>query len=112
MIRFAILTASLVFATALEAKDDSNKADMEKMQGDWIAIQMTRDGEEVPEDDAQGLFRTVKGEEYSVFRFDRLAGKGTFKIDATKNPKTIDALPSNAKDKSKPMQGIYELEGN
>jgi uncharacterized protein (TIGR03067 family) len=91
--------------------DKASKKDLAKMQGDWALVSMTKDGMKVPDDDAQALFRTVKGNEYTVFRYDRGAGKGTFTIDATKKPKTIDFLPANSKDKTKVMLGIYEFDG-
>ena len=42
--------------------------------------------------------------------YDKVAGKGTFTIDATKQPKTIDALPTIGRAKGKPMLGIYEID--
>jgi uncharacterized protein (TIGR03067 family) len=108
-ILLALLTA-LVLVAADDPKDDATKKDLEKMQGDWCAASMIVDGLVVPDDDAQSLFRTVKGEEYTVFKYDRMRGKGTFKLDATKKPKTIDAFP--AADPSKPILGIYEFDGD
>jgi uncharacterized protein (TIGR03067 family) len=72
---------------------------------------MVRDGEKIPDDDAQSLFRTVKGEEYIISRYDKPAGKGTFKLDAAKKPKAIDAYPGNLPG-GKPMLGIYEINGD
>jgi uncharacterized protein (TIGR03067 family) len=111
--RFWILTIAAATAIALagEKKDDPNKLDREKMQGDWAAVIYVVDGQALADDDAQSFFRTVKGDRYTVFHFDKPLGKGTFKIDATKQPKTIDAWPANAPDKSKPLLGIYEFAG-
>ena len=90
---------------------DATKRDLAMMQGDWNAVAMVRDGMKVPDDDANSLFRTVKGQEYTVYRFDMLVGKGTFTIDATKSPKTIDAHAGSGPAKGKPMLGIYEIDG-
>jgi len=95
---------------ASRSPDDANKTDLAMMQGDWNAVHMVSDGFVVPEDDAQALFRTVKDREYTVSRYDKVAGKGTFTIDATKRPKTIDALPTSGRAKGKPMLGIYEID--
>ena len=101
----------LMFILAAERPDgDATEQDLEKMQGDWAAVSMMRDGEKIPDDDAQALFRTVKGREYSVFRYRKVIGKGTFTIDAAKKPKTIDALPADGSTKTKPLLGIYEIE--
>jgi uncharacterized protein (TIGR03067 family) len=108
--RLTVLLMLVINAQAMADVPSSNasKVDLDQMQGSWQAIAMERDGLKIPEDDAQALFRTVKGNEYTVYRYDQAVGKGTFQIDATKKPKTIDAAPA----KGKPMLGIYEINGN
>jgi uncharacterized protein (TIGR03067 family) len=107
---------TLIFALALLAADspadDASKKDLEKLQGDWVGVSYMRDGEKADPDDAQSLFRTIKDDTYTISRFDKQIGKGTFTIDATKKPKTIDAYPGGSKDKNKVVRGIYELKGN
>jgi uncharacterized protein (TIGR03067 family) len=106
------MTPLLCLVLALTASDDeANKKDLEKMQSDWVMASMVRDSEKIPDLDAQALFRSMKGNEYTVYRFDREAGKGTFKLQADQKPKKIDFYPANAPDKSKPMLGIYEFDG-
>jgi uncharacterized protein (TIGR03067 family) len=102
-----------VMAVVLLAAAESNEAsklDLERMQGDWAADAMTRDGQKFPDEDAQAYFRTIKGDTYTVFRFSKVAGQGTMKLDATKSPKTIDFTPAGGK--IKPIAGIYSLEGD
>jgi uncharacterized protein (TIGR03067 family) len=94
---------------AADAKEDASKAELKRMQGDWQAVSWVVDGEKASDDDAQALFRTVKDDHYTVFQFDKEIGKGTFTIDPTTTPRTIDALPAG---RTKPMLGIYELEGD
>jgi len=106
------------------AAADASAADRAKMQGDWMAVSMTVNGSKLADDEAQILFRTVTGEKYTVFRFSNPIGQGTFKIDATKRPKTIDSTPASTTPatspsagksvpaKSKPILGIYELDGD
>jgi uncharacterized protein (TIGR03067 family) len=98
------------FLVAGVGKDDAGKKDLEKMQGDWAAVSMVQDGMKIPDDDAQALFRTIKGNDYTVYRYDKALSKGTFTLDATKKPRTIDFLPANAPNRM-PIQGIYEFEG-
>ena len=69
---------------------------------------MVRDGEKVPDDEAQILFRMVRGNEYTVFRYDKPIGKGTFRLDATRRPRTIDATPEGRA----PLLGIYDFDGD
>lgn len=107
----------LVFAATLlvaadQPKPDANAKDLERMQGEWAAVSMMHDGHPLPDDDAQSLFRSVKGEVYTVSLFKKVIGKGTFKIDATNKPKTIDFLPTMGPAKSQQILGLYELDGD
>lgn len=97
------------FLVAAEGADPSKK-DLEKMQGDWACTAMNLGGYQMPDDDAQAYFRTMKGDTYSVFRFSKVSGTGTLKLDATKDPKTIDATPEGGK--TPPVAGIYKIEGD
>jgi uncharacterized protein (TIGR03067 family) len=94
------------------SRTDANKEDLARMQGDWGALSTIRDGEKVPDDEAQAIFRTVQGNQYTVYIFKKPLSKGSFTIDATKEPKTIDAYPGATPDKTKPLLGIYELNGD
>jgi uncharacterized protein (TIGR03067 family) len=105
-----LLAAALLVAADKPA--DANKKDLEAMQGDWVAASLVVDGEKVGDDEAQTRFRTVKGEAYTVYSFDKPIGKGTFTIDATKKPKTIDARPEGAAKDAPPLLGIYEIDGD
>src|SRR5262245_39947965 len=110
-----LLIASIMLVGAeIHAGDESVK-DLAAMQGDWAALSHVRNGAKTPDDEAQALFRTVKGNEYAVFRFKDEVGRGTFKLDATKKPKAIDFQPAQrpgqAGDPPKPLLGIYEFEG-
>jgi uncharacterized protein (TIGR03067 family) len=95
-------------AAADDPKEDPSKADLKAMQGDWACVSMTRDGATAADDDAQSLFRTVKDDQYSVFLFRKEIGKGTFAIDASKKPRTIDSVPANGATAGKRLLGIYE----
>jgi uncharacterized protein (TIGR03067 family) len=102
-------SALAVFVLAAADPADPSKKDLERMQGDWAAESMTRDGQVFPEEDAQAYFRTIKGDSFTVFRFSKAAGKGTMKLDATKNPKTVDLMLEGA---AAPVAGIYTLDGD
>jgi uncharacterized protein (TIGR03067 family) len=94
------------------AKDDASKKDLEQMQGDWAAVSAVRNGAKVADDEIQVIFWTVKGNETTLYVFDKAWMKQTFTIDATKKPKTIDMDTPIGPDKGKPMLGIYEFDKN
>lgn len=86
-------------------------ADLARMRGDWMVAEMKQNGIKHPPEDSQSLFRTVDGDKFSVFRYSRKLSEGTFKIDPTKSPKTIDSTFANMLD-GPSVQGIYEFDGD
>src|SRR5262249_11764721 len=112
MTRFSLVLLSMAISAAFgdSGAADVNAKDLEKLQGDWAVVSVIRDGVKDEDDNAQSLFRTVKGDQYTVFLFDKAIGNGTIKIDATKKPKTIDSFPANSGGKA--LLGIYEIEGD
>jgi uncharacterized protein (TIGR03067 family) len=109
----AILLISALVASAPGAvADDAGAVDLKKMQGDWMIVSMVAAGVKVADDEAQALFRTIDGDKYTVSRYSKPVSRGTFKLDATKTPRTIDLTPSAPGDSAKSVLGIYEFEGN
>ncbi len=92
-----------------EGGEGAARADRTAMQGDWAGVSMVVDGQKFPNDDAQALFRTIEGDRYTVSRYDRVIGRGTFVLDASHRPGWIDAQPAGGK--SPLLRGIYRLEG-
>lgn len=112
MNRVPVLLLVLVFATVAGGTDEDAAAkDLKRMEGDWAAVSMEVDGQKVPDEDAMAYFRSVKGDEYTVSRYRKVAGKGKIKLDATKKPRAIDALPAGAAGEGKSLLGIYEFDG-
>jgi uncharacterized protein (TIGR03067 family) len=105
----------LLFVAAglfLGADATDAKKDLDKMQGDWVLVSSERDGKPAPEDQVKAMKRTVKDDTYTVTLDGKPLVKGTFKVDPSKKPATIDALRSEGEDKDKPMLGIYEFDGD
>jgi uncharacterized protein (TIGR03067 family) len=113
MKRWSLLLLVLAFAAgAKEPSEDAAAKDLKGMQGDWVVASMEVDGMKVPDEDAMALFRSVKGDRYSVSRYRKVVGKGTIRLDAKKKPKAIDAMPAGASGEGKSLLGIYELDGD
>ena len=110
MNRLPVLPLVFVLATVAGGRDeDAATKDLKRMEGDWAALSMEVDGVKVPDEDAMAYFRTVKGDRYTVSRYRKALGKGTVKLDPTKKPRAIDALPAG---EGKSLLGIYEFDGN
>jgi uncharacterized protein (TIGR03067 family) len=105
---------AVMLAASDQPADEASKKDVERMQGDWALTSLIREGERFPDDDAQALFRTIKGNEYTLYRFNKVIGRGTWVLDATKTPKTIDFQPVAPAGQTggtlKPSLAIYEFE--
>lgn len=102
-----LLLASLLLVAA---GADAGKKDREAMQGDWHCEKFVRDGQAASDDEAQALFRSVKGDAFTVFRFRKKGSAGKFTLDAAKSPKQIDFVFEVPK--AFTMKGIYKLEGD
>jgi uncharacterized protein (TIGR03067 family) len=107
----ALLLCAVLAAAGDVPPADANKIDLAKMQGDWGALAVIDNGTKLPDDEAQTLFRTISGDHFALFRFSKPLNQGTFKLDATKRPKTIEVTQEGAKGNAKPILGIYEFDG-
>jgi len=89
--------------------DDPGKKDLELFEGTWRFESLQAAGEVRSFDDIRDSRLTIKGE---AFTLKQAAGDvtGTFKLDATKTPKTIDATYTDGPQKGTTMQGIYEID--
>ena len=101
-----VLAAGL--ALAADAKDDAAKKELDKFNGTWQAVSITRDGKEMPKDEVAKITLTVKGDHYTLRHGDEEI-EGTHKLDPSTTPKSIDAVRTKGPDKDKPLLGIYEL---
>lgn len=82
--------------------------DLDAMQGTWNLVSAMEDGKALPKEDVKQTTIVVEG---NTFRFPGLAEdatsrEGTFKLDATKNPKEMDSASAE----KEVSLGIYELE--
>src|SRR5262245_153571 len=81
-------------------------ADIELLQGAWKVVN-TQNQNEMQNAGAYSKL-VIKGDRFGWSTPDY----GTFKLDSTKTPKTIDYWIGSVSDPSKAYQGIYELNGD
>jgi uncharacterized protein (TIGR03067 family) len=87
-------------------------SDAEKVPGVWRFTSSERDGKAEPCDPKNPLEVEFTGE---TFRFSLPAGASHpqgYKLDPTAKPKAIDWLAGGKHGSSKPLAGIYELDGD
>jgi len=107
-----LLAAVCVIAAAPLARDDESKKDLDKLQGEWVIVSGERNGMAIPQENLEGIKRTVKGDDFTVAKDGEVLSRGKYKLDASKKPKTIDAMTKNEDGEEVTMQGIYEFEGD
>jgi uncharacterized protein (TIGR03067 family) len=91
---------------------DCIEGDLERLQGTWKQIAYERDGVTEPLDE-QGWdpITTFTGEEFVVTLADgSIPIKGTYRIDSTRNPKTVDWMDTIGEDAGQTLLAIYALE--
>jgi uncharacterized protein (TIGR03067 family) len=105
----------LVLAAGLSvAADDKDKDVLDKeyakFEGTWQIVSLEVDGMKVPEEAFKESRLIIKGKEFTMK--EKIATyKGTFLIDPTKKPKTIDMKFTEGPEKGNTSLGIYELDG-
>ncbi len=95
---------------AADAKDDVKK-EIDKFQGTWKFVSIVAEGKEVPEDGFKDARLIIKGDKFTSTD-GKETHKGTFKVDVSKQPKTIDVVFTEGPEKGNTSKGIYELEGD
>jgi len=106
------LLATLGLAAVAVADDAADKKDKEKLQGTWMAVAGETEGKDDPEAKDHALL--IEGDKFSIKKGDTVIVRGTFKINASKSPKTMDMEitdgPEKVKDKA--AQAIYAVDGD
>jgi uncharacterized protein (TIGR03067 family) len=91
---------------------DCIEGELERFQGTWKQIAYERDGVTEPLDE-QGWdpITTFTGSEFVVTLADgSIPIKGTFRIDPTRNPKTVEWMDTIGEDAGQTLLAIYALE--
>jgi uncharacterized protein (TIGR03067 family) len=99
-----IVTIGGTLAVGPPAQDDA-KQESEKLQGIWTVARARRDGE--LDNSLKGATITISGDKFISKNGETVVAQGTWKIDPTKEPKTIDIRYTDGPEKNKRVFGIY-----
>lgn len=109
------LVAGCCFVLSAVASSQDAGADVKKLQGEWIMAAMVYDGKDGPEETLKAFRRKVEGDKYTVTitKGDAVQTvKGSFKLDPSKKPATLDVTTKDKNGDDVTIQGIYELTGD
>ena len=86
--------------------------DAEALRGAWKLSAWQTDGKQLSEDHLAGGKLVLDGERYTVTLAGQGTSTGTQKLNAQKQPKTIEVTAADGPYKGAVCQGIYELDGD
>lgn len=102
-------TGSGAVGTPAAVGADSTKDDAKKLQGTWAALEVLHDGQVQKLDPITWTFADDK----YTNKVGKQTEKWTYKLDGSKNPKTIDSeYFVSAGFPGRKLTGIYELNGD
>src|ERR1043166_4400647 len=110
--KLLIALAALGILSAWGDDEDAVKKDLAKLQGEWMMVSGSADGQPVPEEMLKQMKRVCKGDETTTTMGGQVFMKAKITIDPTKKPKTIDYDMLEGFSKGKKQLGIYEVEGD
>jgi uncharacterized protein (TIGR03067 family) len=106
----ALAAAALVFGTGtvIPANDKETKS----LDGTWQVVSQSTNGKEdaIPKEGGDTV--TFNDGKYTIKEGNKDVCKGTFKLDSTMTPMSIDRTMSEGDDKGKTTLGIYQLTGD
>ena len=114
MIPTALLVclAGFTISSARADEKDAVTKDLAQMQGEWVMVSGSADGQPMPDPMVKQMKRVCKGEEVTTTMGGRLYFKAKIAISPAKKPKTIDYQMTEGLTKGKTQLGIYEVEGD
>jgi len=101
MARMAML---VVVGLALAADTKDAKKDTDLVQGVWVGVELVRNGESAPKEEAAKGKLTIKGDKYKFVTGDG-EQEGSFKLDPATKPKGMDVTPAG----SDALKAIYSV---
>lgn len=105
--RFALATT--VFTAMLAAA--SGQGPKDPTLGQWTVESLIRDGK--AEDAMKGATRTHDGSKYSIVAKNATGPiEGTYTVDVSKLPITIEMKPASGQYKDKTLSGIVKVDGD
>jgi len=92
-------------------KEAAIRDELGRFEGSWRFDAMEVGGKAVPVDGFKSIRLVLKGDKFTMVQPDATYG-GTYVVDPSSRPKTIDVMFTEGPEKGKTSYGIYELEGD
>lgn len=106
----SLVVAAACFITAALAADDQTKKVLETLQGKWSVQSIELNGNTIANEDIKLWELKISNNSYTV-KIGEKTEEGTFKIDVSKKPMTVDAFPTSGESSGQKRLGIFEFDG-
>ena len=106
---FLVLLAGALVGAGGAGKEAVQK-EMQRLEGTWTVTALTADGKELPRSGELAVRMVFEGNKYTVRAGDKILGRGTYTVDPSQKPTTMELTPADGKGKM--SRGIYELDGD
>jgi uncharacterized protein (TIGR03067 family) len=104
-------TAATRTVVVPQAKPDAVAEESKKLQGTWDFATLEIGGQALPEAIFKTSYISVRGQNFTSVT-GQTVYKGSYRLDVTKNPRTIDLIFTDGPEKGNTSPGIYELNGD
>jgi uncharacterized protein (TIGR03067 family) len=109
----SLIAGVSVRAAGGDAKEGAVTKDLEAFKGSWRLISREVDGKKSSEEEIKDMIVTHDGlGKFSCRRGDKVIGAGSYKLDPTTKPRTIDVSFTEGEHRGKTGLGIYEIDGD
>jgi uncharacterized protein (TIGR03067 family) len=106
-----LLVVPLVWVVASAFGEDAGKKELQLFQGSWEPVFIRNpDGKEAGDEELKAIRLVVKGNEFTLTAKD-MSISGTFAIDPSQTPKTIDFVLADRKSADEKFRGVYAIQG-
>jgi len=105
-----LLGTLLTLGVAQEAGSPAAK-ELAQFEGTWELVAVEADGNKVPDEVVRGCRFTFKGNSFTAGLGD-LNRAGTFKVDPSKKPHTMDITMTSGPQENTTQPAIYSLDGD
>jgi uncharacterized protein (TIGR03067 family) len=106
------IAAMLLFSAQLVTADAQTKNDAEELKGNWTAKSLKQGGKAAPEDLIAKFQTRFDGKNYKNVADGQVVEEGTYTIDSSKTPKTIDFDIKSGESQGKKQLAIFQVEGD
>jgi uncharacterized protein (TIGR03067 family) len=108
--RYGILLVAIFGASMAASTSPSTEAKAgDELQGTWEAVSAARNGGAA--EDLKGHRLTFSGERFTITSKGKMIYQGTYTIDSSQKPATIDFKNTAGQMKGRTWLGIYQLAG-